>query len=131
MEFSRESVAETVARLAMEKAHADADHLYQHIKAYGVDLLADGSMIRFSKGMKIRCGDADVKYYTYVALKAGNFWYLTGEGNRKTWDELVMWLLTYEQAVFPEEIIYLPIPLGWSAPSDRTVPAEDLTQGLQ
>ncbi len=27
--------------------------------------------------------------YTYVALKAGGYWYITGDGLRRSWDSLV------------------------------------------
>lgn len=27
--------------------------------------------------------------YTYVALKAGGYWYLTGDGMRRSWDSLM------------------------------------------
>jgi hypothetical protein len=64
----------------------------------GDDVYPDDSVLLFRKHYAPprmnRQGRPIHSNYTYVALKAGGFWWLTGSAGaqRKTWDELVRFL---------------------------------------
>jgi hypothetical protein len=66
-------------------AQALADRLAA-IEAHGTDVYADGTVVAFDRTIGSNT-------YTYAAVKAAGFWYVTGAGpNRMEWDDFVLWL---------------------------------------
>jgi hypothetical protein len=80
-EMDRDAAEALAATAARALARLDAIE-----KRYGNDL-DDGAVIRFRRIIRMR-------EYHYAAIRAGGYWYVTGERSpqRETWAGLVRWL---------------------------------------
>jgi hypothetical protein len=57
------------------------------VDAFGADTFADKTVVRFDKRF-----NADEKTYSYVAIKAGGYWYTSG-GKCYTWEQFLSFLV--------------------------------------
>jgi hypothetical protein len=78
---------EKVRALLKEQREAKAlEDRLEAIKTWGDDVYVDGTVVAFDRTM-------GSNVYTYAAVKANGYWYVTGAGpNRQPWDEFVLWL---------------------------------------
>lgn len=74
-----------VSRLAaVEDEIARLQEKAAKLAAIPVDDYPNQAIVIFEKKFS-----AHTMTYTYVALKAGGYWYLTGDGLRRSWDSLM------------------------------------------
>lgn len=68
------------------------------LKRFGRDRFEIGDVIRFTKTHN--AADDTHKSYSYVAIKIGFYWYLTGQQRREryTYDELIEFVVQYPAA---------------------------------
>lgn len=71
-------------------------------KIGSVDTYENGAVLRWKR----KYGKSE---YTYVALKAGDKWYVTGQSQSSSsgreWDELVNWMVTGENTIEELEVV--------------------------
>jgi hypothetical protein len=81
------------ARLAARRADALVSDKLAAIEAYSNDDFPEHTVIRFGKTMPNR--QREPQRYMYAAIKVEGHWYTTGpKGQRYTWDELLVWLVS-------------------------------------
>jgi hypothetical protein len=92
------------ARLAARRADALVQDKLAAIEAFGADTFPEHTVIRFGKTMPNRTGEPQT--YTYAAIKVVGHWYTTGpKGQRYTWDELLVWLVSGEWPTLTFEVL--------------------------
>jgi hypothetical protein len=83
---------------------------------YAENTYEDGAVVRFTKrwtDVELRAGrvrERASREYTYVALKAGDRWYVTGKphgGKSLTWEEFVTWLVSGDDPVTPDQLEFM------------------------
>ena len=76
-----------VRELLEERRNAKAlEDRLAAIEAHGLDVYGNGTVVAFDRTIRSNT-------YTYAAVKAAGFWYVTGAGpNRVEWDDFVIWL---------------------------------------
>lgn len=117
--FSREAIAAARAEIEKDRIDREAETILALIEDLGDDDNPHGTVLRFTKTFV-----GSPQSYTYAAVKVvaeGNarqpeFWTLTGDTTRYTWDEFVMWLVTEGLPVLAEdvEVVY---PEGYEPPA--------------
>lgn len=104
MQYTREAVRIATQKIALANAERAAARLEADIQAYGEDTHANGTVWSFSKTYS---EFDNSKTYSYAALKADGRWFMTGTSGARTYDELVMFLLTEGNAVQRKDIVEL------------------------
>lgn len=114
--MSSDDVATVDAQVADFIAERDREQLLARkielVDAYGVDSYPDDTVLMFTKNFGTRDGS---KTYTYVALRVGGRWYLTGRNASRnasmgmTWGELVTWLVSGCDPVDPDRLKLLTV----------------------
>jgi hypothetical protein len=90
---ARAADALVAARLAARRADALVGEKLAAIEAFGADEFPEGTVIRFDRTMPNR--KREPQRYMYAAIKVEGHWYTTGtKGQRYTWDELLVWLVS-------------------------------------
>ena len=79
-------------RLEMEKRRLEeeVERKRQIVERLGDDIFDEGDVLAFTKQFT-----KDGMVYSYAAIKTNGLWYTTGpRGNKYTWDEFVLWLVS-------------------------------------
>lgn len=76
------------ARLEAQRTEEEVEAKLRIIEQLGDDIFDEGDVLRFMKNF-------DGTVYKYAAIKANGMWYTTGpRGQRFTWDEFKLWLVS-------------------------------------
>lgn len=96
--------AMVAARLAARRADGLVNKKLAAIEAFGTDEFPEHAVIRFGKTMTNR--QREPQRYMYAAIKVDGHWYTTGpKGQRYTWDELLVWLVSGDHPTRTFEVL--------------------------
>lgn len=115
-------------RLQDERNQREADEILTRIREFGEDVYADGTVLRFTKRFYVCFNSKTLaKPETWTALRStddsGNTVWSDDQGDSRTWDRLVLWLVTEGKPVSKDELEVWPptkFPAGTQVSTEIT-----------